>query len=1348
MFLHKKNLDPRGHRQKEKATEREWDKGKPPRMGDEEGRGMKRKYGSDEEDDRAHRRRQSFKPYDARKAPWVPQVDWDSCHNVAEMLHREVEAFVQYMSPTPVEDEIRGLVVQLVSNAITSAFPDARILPFGSYETKLYLPSGDIDLVIDSDSMARSNKVNVLHALANTLKCAGITSKVTVISKAKVPIVKFVTHFGRLNVDISVNQGNGVKAGRIINGFLQDMRGCGCIQKYAEVKSSQRRNLGVLVMEFFEFYGCYFNYEEVGISIRNGGSYFSKRRRGWYESYKGLLLSIEDPTDPTNDISKGSYGINKVRKTLAGAYGIMQVTAFLRAGILSSRREGRSYRLRVVTNPEDMSILSSILGVTQETINNRRLLQEVYEKRLLHKLLHASQGPVACKKSGMETCRSSLTTAPVKKLQRKEDPDESGKYDIQERRPTRLGGTNGTGRFDPLATYTTDEEDLSEDELEDLAYGTVGSDDDMRKGRVGRRRSYWLSKGIGPHDRDDEDGIAVGKAGIIMQVLTGAGDALSQLLLVRRRIEFSPFPSSFFSRGPSPRDWLSSCTAFDPLSFHNSNNPGWLSFLAGRLLNPSGRVFLGRDHGGIQRPNTPGEPQGTHSSSPATQRVAQHAPVLHRQLQEGSPTQARAGYGTKSQSLRKKEACLFHAGVSPMGTPQLAENAPPKKRGELYANRLPGLGRPSGATISRSGSPRPPTDESPAPRKRCISTGAALSSGPSNFSTDEPVPPLPNGLSCPAPRRNSLAINFGSGRRVMSTSDAEGVEFVDALSPSLSSLAPEKPPETTDSQPPNPESVIEPTLLEVEEPQPSSLEAPEVTLQPLEPPLVTEQSLPADSGVSKVDTPAEHPPAPQNLPFPVHDAYQNASQSPTIEQSSKDGLSDYESAPQSAVSQPSPSLPEPASSVPSLVPADTPSTPPEPTPTRAEIVVVSRSSSPPENVAKQVAASQGSAIATTAPNPTLPVPPSIPTPSLTTEARSQGKPTFKAVVHRKVTELPISPAASGLAPPATSQLIQKRRGVNSNVIDVPSSPGHGDLAVLLEDAALLELRLTEGDGTGLNAKELLAATPTNATFQPDLRHVSASTLTEHAPMPSIDSGSQSVRSVSIPSIRESFVDGDIPEGDETDGRSLASTTFSQRSPSHRKYLSNIYRLTSRRSSGYMPGTYPRDSMSMSSEDSSPVTTPSDNGKRKGFGIAWPSTSPKKIGSNVSRSSSFADKIFNRNRTKSNVSTADQVSERSSLYESSQPTLSLSFPSELSPETNPDGVDIGSRPESWISPGDSNSEFSPASSLLDKDIFDAFPSVPQTLPPGFHLDAENAGVGRTSTLPVTGRKQVNQRLSMA
>ncbi len=57
-------------------------------------------------------------------------------------MHLEVEAFTNWISPTPVEDEIRELTVAIISRAVTAAFPDAKVLPFGSYETKLYLPSG------------------------------------------------------------------------------------------------------------------------------------------------------------------------------------------------------------------------------------------------------------------------------------------------------------------------------------------------------------------------------------------------------------------------------------------------------------------------------------------------------------------------------------------------------------------------------------------------------------------------------------------------------------------------------------------------------------------------------------------------------------------------------------------------------------------------------------------------------------------------------------------------------------------------------------------------------------------------------------------------------------------------------------------------------------------------------------------------------------------------------------------------------------------------------------------------------------------------------------------------------
>lgn len=49
---------------------------------------------------------------------------------------------MKYVSPTREEDEVRSLVVTLISQAISKRFPDAKVFAFGSYETKLYLPLG------------------------------------------------------------------------------------------------------------------------------------------------------------------------------------------------------------------------------------------------------------------------------------------------------------------------------------------------------------------------------------------------------------------------------------------------------------------------------------------------------------------------------------------------------------------------------------------------------------------------------------------------------------------------------------------------------------------------------------------------------------------------------------------------------------------------------------------------------------------------------------------------------------------------------------------------------------------------------------------------------------------------------------------------------------------------------------------------------------------------------------------------------------------------------------------------------------------------------------------------------
>jgi DNA polymerase sigma len=38
-------------------------------------------------------------------------------------------------------------------------------------------------------------------------------------------------------------------------------------------------NLGSLLVQFLQLYGSRLNFEDVGISVRNGGEYYSKRQR-------------------------------------------------------------------------------------------------------------------------------------------------------------------------------------------------------------------------------------------------------------------------------------------------------------------------------------------------------------------------------------------------------------------------------------------------------------------------------------------------------------------------------------------------------------------------------------------------------------------------------------------------------------------------------------------------------------------------------------------------------------------------------------------------------------------------------------------------------------------------------------------------------------------------------------------------------------------------------------------------------------------------------------------------------------------------------------------------------------
>lgn len=99
-----------------------------------------------------------------------------------------------------------------------------------------------------------------------------------------------------------------------VGSFLLTMMVTSYLQREYKKGGTDIIDLGRHLINFFELYGQTFNYEDVGISIRKQGTYFSKEDRGWtgHTDAQRFRLSVENPQDPEVDIGRASYAIKKV----------------------------------------------------------------------------------------------------------------------------------------------------------------------------------------------------------------------------------------------------------------------------------------------------------------------------------------------------------------------------------------------------------------------------------------------------------------------------------------------------------------------------------------------------------------------------------------------------------------------------------------------------------------------------------------------------------------------------------------------------------------------------------------------------------------------------------------------------------------------------------------------------------------------------------------------------------------------------------------------------------------------------------------------------------------------------
>ncbi|KAG8918477.1 hypothetical protein FRC02_002341 [Tulasnella sp. 418] len=350
--------------------------------------------------------------------PWTSNLDGKFYSNGDAMLHDEVLSFIEWLRPTAIEHQTRLLVIEQIRQQVKIDYEGATVEAFGSFVTGLYLPEGDIDIVVQLS--ADEEVVPVLKIIAKRLRASKVAQGVTVIDTARVPIIKLTSVYGHFPIDISINQDGGIRTGKLVNQWLHELPALRVLVMIVKVILSQQslnevykggigsytvilmvksflqinegvqngttdpmKNIGTLLQQFLKLYGSLFDYDNVGISVRNGGSYFQKQDRGWLKEKQPYLLSIEDPLLPSNDVAKGSYNMVEVKKAFHNSCKALEEKRSELNSLVAQQRQEHKGIGKALFH----SILSSIVNIPDRILNKRHNTTQLYRSKKLHNML-------------------------------------------------------------------------------------------------------------------------------------------------------------------------------------------------------------------------------------------------------------------------------------------------------------------------------------------------------------------------------------------------------------------------------------------------------------------------------------------------------------------------------------------------------------------------------------------------------------------------------------------------------------------------------------------------------------------------------------------------------------------------------------------------------------------------------------------------------------------------------------------------------------------------------------------------------------------------------------------------
>ena len=285
--------------------------------------------------------------------------------DVNERLHHEILDIARWLEPTESEKKIRLIVITRFTNIIEKFYPGSIAIPQGSSATDTYLPISDIDLIVlnvpgDDDTS------NVLRTLTKFLIKSKMVSNYKIIDHANVPIIKIKERPFGFNIDICITNINGalniprvrkiltlsplirpilmffklfIYANKIddpsVGGFGSNQI-INLILFGFQSRPDLADNAGQMVLYLLDVLANKINYFLVGISTRNDGRLFSKRKLELMTATCPQAFVFEDPQFQDNFIgTRTSHSLILISKCRTALHSIAHCDYVKRSAITS-----------------------------------------------------------------------------------------------------------------------------------------------------------------------------------------------------------------------------------------------------------------------------------------------------------------------------------------------------------------------------------------------------------------------------------------------------------------------------------------------------------------------------------------------------------------------------------------------------------------------------------------------------------------------------------------------------------------------------------------------------------------------------------------------------------------------------------------------------------------------------------------------------------------------------------------------------------------------------------------------------------------------------------------------------